>query len=197
VSLPARVNLTITADRLAAMLTVMSPRPFAPGDPATGWGLVRAGGADVPGRTGKAGGTASRQSRPGDPAWCGTWALALPGGRTLAVRIDPVATHTCDHRNESRAYQPSATLRHQIEIRDHVCTFPTCNRRARDSDFEHCVPYDQGGRTCSCNAGARSRKCHRVKQAKGWTVTQPKPAWHVWTTPGGWSYVQGPYHYPV
>jgi hypothetical protein len=33
-----------------------------------------------------------------------------------------------------------------------------------------------GGRTCACNGGARSRRCHRVKQSPGWTVTQPSPA---------------------
>ena len=27
------------------------------------------------------------------------------------------------------------------------------------------VPYDQGGKTCTCNAGARSRACHQVKQS--------------------------------
>src|SRR5580700_2678489 len=47
------------------------------------------------------------------------------------------------------------------------------------------VPYDKGGETDACNAGARSRRCHQVKQMPGWTVTQPKPGWHVWTTPTG------------
>jgi hypothetical protein len=44
-----------------------------------------------------------------------------------------------------------------------AAVFPSCNRHAKDSDFEHAVPYDKGGRTCSCNAGARSRACHQVK----------------------------------
>jgi hypothetical protein len=72
------------------------------------------------------------------------------------VRLEPVPTFECDHRNESRAYQPNGKLRHLVQVRDHTCTFPPCNRHARDSDFEHAVPYDQGSRTCACNAGARS-----------------------------------------
>ena len=123
------------------------------------------------------------------------WALTLPGGRELAVRFDVVPTHDCDHRHEVSGYQPGERLRRLVQVRDQECTFPTCSRPARESDFEHAVPYDQGGRTDACNAGARSRRCHQVKQSKGWTVTQPKPGWHVWTTPTGRTYMQEPWRY--
>jgi hypothetical protein len=73
----------------------------------------------------------------------------------------------------------------------------TCSRHARESDFEHAIPYDKGGRTCACNAGARSRRCHKTKQSKGWNVTQPLPGWHQWTTPSGRTYTQGPMQYPA
>jgi hypothetical protein len=196
VSLPARVNLTIAADRLSAMLPPASGRPFTADERTMDWVLAQAGRASPCG-AGGAGGAEAEGGGPADPQWCGTWRLILPGGRTLAVRIEQVATHRCDHRHESFAYQPNAILRHHVQIRDYVCTFPSCNRHARESDFEHCQPYDQGGRTCACNAGARSRKCHRVKQSKGWSVTQPKPGWHTWTTPSGRTYIQSPYQYPV
>jgi hypothetical protein len=75
--------------------------------------------------------------------------------------------------------------------------FPPCSRHARESDFEHAIPYDKGGRTCACNAGARSRGCHQVKQSPGWNVTQPRPGWHQWVTPSGRTYIQGPMRYPV
>ena len=101
-----------------------------------------------------------------------------------------------DHRHESRGYQPSDTLRHLVQVRDGTCTFPPCSRHARESDFEHAVPYDKGGRTCACNGSARSRRCHRVKQSQGWTVTQPQPGRHQWTTPSGRTYTQGPMQYP-
>ncbi|HEY0933705.1 MAG TPA: hypothetical protein VGD91_08185 [Trebonia sp.] len=113
------------------------------------------------------------------------------------MRLEPVPTFACDHAHESRAYQANATLRHLVQVRDGDCTFPPCTRHAQESDFEHAVPYHQGGRTCACNAGARSRRCHRVKQSPGWDVTQPKPGFHQWTTPAGRTYTQEPKRYPV
>ena len=183
VTLPARLNLTITSDRLSALLTATHGPPAQPGTRGSpGWALSQR--------------DATRGS-PDDPDWCGTWVLTVPGGRELAVRIEPVPTYDCDHRHESHGYQPNDALRHLVQVRDYTCTFPSCSRHARDSDFEHAQPYDKGGRTCSCNAGARSRKCHRVKQSPGWKVTQPKPGWHEWKTPSGRTYTQAPYQYPV
>jgi hypothetical protein len=78
-----------------------------------------------------------------------------------------------------------------------TCTFPGCSRHARESDFEHAVPYRKGGKTRACNAGARSRRCHQVKQSRGWTLTQPRPGWHEWTTPSGRTYTRGPMKYPA
>ena len=188
---PARINLTITADRLAQLPSANTGPPAGPAPPASqapgGWALAP---PDAPG-------TRAAPNPPGDPEWCRAWTLTTPGGRELTVRPEPVPTYQCDHRHESHAYQPNDKLRHLVQVRDHTCTFPTCNRHARESDFEHAVPYDKGGRTCACNAGARSRKCHRVKQAPGWTVTQPRPGWHQWSTPRGRTYTPGPKRYPV
>jgi hypothetical protein len=203
VALPARMNLTITADRLSAMLSGAfgSPGKSSLRAPA-GWTLRRRdtdappGAASRSGSARKSDSAGSTDSR-GDPDWCGAWMLTLPGGLELVVHIEPVPTYDCDHRHESHGYEPNDTLRHLIQVRDYTCTFPPCSRHARDSDFEHARPYDKGGRTCSCNAGARSRKCHRVKQSPGWKVTQPKPGWHEWTTPSGRTYTQTPYRYPV
>jgi hypothetical protein len=134
---------------------------------------------------------------PGPPDGYGSWTLTLPGGTELAVDLHPIPVYDCDHRYQTRAYQPGALLRHLVQVRDGECTFPACSRHARESDFEHAIPYDQGGKTCACNAGARSRRCHRVKQTKGWTLTQPRPGFHQWTTPSGRTVTQGPKRYPV
>ena len=167
-ALAARVNITVTETLLHQLAA--QPRSGAPpGD----WRFApRAGKAE-------------------DDAWV----LTLPGGRELAVRFDVVPTHTCDHRHQVSTYAPSERLRRLVQVRDHECTFPPCSRPAHESDFEHAVPYDQGGRTDCCNAGARSRRCHQVKQSAGWKITQPKPGWHVWTTPTGRSYTQEPWRY--
>jgi hypothetical protein len=143
------------------------------------------------------------QPRSGAPpgAWAftqskrGTWTLTLPGGEQLNVRFDVVPTYACDHRYRVSSYLPGDRLRRLVQVRDHDCTWPPCSRAARESDFEHAVPYDKGGVTDACNAGARSRRCHQVKQMPGWTVTQPRPGWHVWRTPTGRTYVQEPWRY--
>ena len=167
-ALPARVNITVTE----ALLHQLAAQPRS-GAPPGDWRFApRAGKAD-------------------DDAWV----LTLPGGRELAVRFDVVPTYTCDHRHQVSTYEPSERLRRLVQVRDHECTFPPCSRPAHESDFEHAVPFDRGGRTDACNAGARSRRCHQVKQSPGWTVTQPKPGWHVWTTPTGRSYTQEPWRY--
>jgi hypothetical protein len=169
-SLPARLNLTVPASTL--------PQLARPPGATTPWSFSPAG-------------------VQGPPGGYGTWNLTLPDGRTFTVQLGPVPTEECDHRHESHAYQPNAALRHLVQVRDYECTFPTCSRHARESDFEHAVPHDKGGRTCACNAGARSRACHQVKQSTGWTVTQPKPGWHQWRTPSGRVYTQGPKRYPA
>jgi Domain of unknown function (DUF222) len=179
-TLPARVNLTITAGRLAELAATGPPGTSAP-----------------PGSPGLTPWSFTSTDDPGPPGGYGTWTLTLPGGRSLTVDLEPVPALACDHRHESHAYQPNDTLRHLVQVRDYECTFPPCSRHARESDFEHATPYDQGGRTCACNAGARSRACHQVKQSPGWKVTQPKPGWHQWETPEGRVYTQGPKRYPT
>jgi hypothetical protein len=176
--LSARLNLTIPAEALTGLIGSSSAG-------GTGsWNLGPRVGTGSPDGTDPPGGS-------------GTWALTLPGGRRLTVRVETVPTASCDHRYESHGYHPGAKLRHLVQVRDGTCTFPSCNRHARESDFEHAVPFEKGGRTCTCNAGARSRACHRIKQTKGWVVRQPRPGWHQWTTPAGRVYIQEPKRYPA
>ncbi len=166
-ALPARVNITITETYLHQLASqAAQPRP---GAPPGAWQLT--------------------------PRKPGTWELTLPGGQPLAARLDVVPTYSCDHRYQVGSYLPGDRLRRLVAVRDHECTWPPCSRAARDSDFEHAIPYDKGGITDACNAGARSRRCHQVKQLPGWTLTQPRPGWHVWTTPTGRTYVQEPWRY--
>jgi hypothetical protein len=171
-ALPSQVNLTITAARLAELGAVSLRGPGQP------WAFTQT-------------------AAPGPPGGHATWTLTLPDGRQFTVALEPMPTYECDHRHRSHAYQPNDRLRHVVQVRDYTCTFPLCSRNAKASDFEHAVPYDQGGPTCACNAGARSRACHQVKQSKGWNVTQPRPGWHHWQTPAGRVYIQDPKRYPT
>jgi Domain of unknown function (DUF222) len=201
-ALPANLNLTITATKLTKLLqSAAQSRPAGPASP-TGWALTPPTIPDQHGPPSSPNQPAEPDDQDehapaGDPPWCGTWIITLPSGLQYQVPVEPVPTHDCDHRRESHAYEPNDMLRHLVQIRDRECTHPTCSRHAKDSDFEHAIPYDQGGRTCGCNAGARSRACHQVKQSPGWKVTQPKPGWHQWETPSGRTYTQEPKRYPT
>lgn len=135
-------------------------------------------------------------ARPGPEGGYGAWTLTLPAGTRYRVEMHAVPLHDCDHRYATGTYRPTVLLRHLVQVRDGECTFPGCSHPARDCDFEHAVPYDKGGATDACNAGMRSRGCHRVKQSPGWNVTQPEPGWHQWITPSGRSFTKGPKSYP-
>jgi hypothetical protein len=140
----------------------------------------------------------TRRDGPGPPGGFGSWTLTLPGaGTTLTVDLKPVPTHACDHAYQSPGHDPSAWLRHVVQVRDGKCSFPACGRHARESDFEHATAHEDGGKTCACNCHACSRSCHQVKQRPGWSVTSPTPGWHQWTTPAGRTYTQGPWKYPA
>jgi Domain of unknown function (DUF222) len=151
-----------------------------------------------PGRTGST----------GPPDDYGTWRLR-PGGRgtpgktgragwpELAVDLEPIPVDGCDHRHQTTAHDPSPALRHLVEIRDGECTWPPCRRHATRCDYDHTVPWEQGGPTCACNGGPRCRHHHHTKQAHGWKLEQNQPGYHTWTTPAGRSYTSGPTQYPI
>ena len=47
------------------------------------------------------------------------------------------------------------------------------------------------------NCGPVCRRSHRIKQAPGWHLTQPRPGVFQWTTPSGRTYTTHPEPYPV
>ena len=141
--------------------------------------------------------TAANQHGP--PAGYGIWRLATgnPAQRDLLIMIEPVATEQCDHRHQAKGHDPGIMLRHLTQIRHATCTGPTCRRPAVQSDFEHNIPYEAGGRTCMCNGGPKCRHDHRVKQDPRWKVEQLTPAVIRWTTPAGRQYTTEPTRYPI
>jgi hypothetical protein len=120
----------------------------------------------------------------------------VPGGARYRLDVHPVPLHDCDHRYATDSYRPGKLLRHLVEIRDGECSFTGCSHPAGQSDFEHGIPWHKGGRTDACNGAPRSRRCHKVKQSRGWSVTQPEPGRHVWHTPSGRSYEKRAKTYP-
>jgi hypothetical protein len=98
----------------------------------------------------------------------------------------------CAHAGASPAYRPPPRLWEYVTARDLTCRFRTCRQPAWHCDLDHTIPYDQGGRTCSCNLGGVCRFHHKIKQHRGWRLVQPTPGVFVWTTPSGRSYTTQP-----
>ena len=207
-------HLDAAASRDLAATLAVSPRTrwqvtiTRPDGTALGHGTARKGNPPPPTRppstTGPPDTSTTRPPGTGPPG--GTGATGPPGSadgdgndarlRWLAgIKISWLQTGTCGHARETFAYQPSATLRNLIKIRNATCTFPGCRRTARRCDDDHTVPYDQGGRTCECNLSPLCRRHHGAKQAPGWHLRQPTPGTLTWTLPSRRTYTTQPSRY--
>jgi hypothetical protein len=136
--------------------------------------------------------------RDGPPGGYGTWRLRTPGdGPDLTIELHPLTTDACDHRFQANGHDPGVKLRHLAQVRHATCVSPVCRRPASQSDFEHNIPYEAGGRTCLCNGGPKCRHDHRLKQHPKWKVDQLPDGTFRWTTPSGRTYTTEPTRYPI
>jgi hypothetical protein len=118
-------------------------------------------------------------------------------GTELVFTLETLAG-ACDHRHQAKGHDPGKMLRHLSGILNAHCTFPPCRRPEGHCDYEHSKPFDQGGKTCLCEAGPVCRHDHRAKQSAGWHLEKAGDrGWFRWTTPSGRSYLSGPTRYPV
>ncbi len=159
----------------------------------------RAGGPDPPGSTSAPQFTFTPDRRDGPDGGYGTWRLAtgIPGRPDLIISLGPIATDPCDHRHQARGHDPGVLLRHLTQIRYATCTGPGCRRPSTHADFEHSVPYEAGGRTCTCNGDPKCRHDHRLKQHPGWTAEHRADGTIRWTMPSGRQHTTEPTRYPV
>jgi hypothetical protein len=120
-----------------------------------------------------------------------------PGGKQELVFALEALAGPCDHRHQAAGHDPGVTLKHLTGILNATCTFPPCRRPESQSDYEHSLPYEKGGRTCLCQAGPVCRANHRDKQSPGWHLEDAGArGWFRWTTPSGRSYLSRPTQYP-
>jgi hypothetical protein len=116
--------------------------------------------------------------------------------RGLRLTLRPVARGGCDHASAEQRYTPSRALAHLVRARTATCDAPGCSALAVHADLDHTVPYPAGP-TDQCNLGPKCRRHHRVKQAPGWKVEQPRPGVIRWTLPSGRVHVTGPTGYDL
>jgi hypothetical protein len=157
------------------------------------------GGHDPPGSTGGPRSTFTPDRRDGPPGGYGTWRLStgIPGQPDLIISLGPITTNPCDHRHEAPGHDPGVLLRHLTQIRNATCTGPGCRRPSTQCDFEHNVPYEAGGRTCTCNGDPKCRHDHRLKQHPGWKSEHLADGTIWWTMPSGRQHTTEPTRYPI
>jgi hypothetical protein len=173
--------------------------------PATTWCLTITGTDGRPvahgcGRPPPSSPSADDRGPPGRPGTVRLSAAALTGtpgpGRDLVFTLETLAG-PCDHRHQATGHHPGKMLRHLTGILNGTCTFPPCRRPEHQADYEHSLPFAQGGRTCLCDAAPVCRHDHRAKQSAGWHLEQAGArGWFRWTTPSGRSYLSRPTQYP-
>ena len=79
---------------------------------------------------------------------------------------------------------PASRLRRAIQLRWPRCTFPGCNRPARESQIDHATPYTLGGQTTLEELHPLCRKHHLMKDQPGFHVRLTGDGTAVWTLPG-------------
>ena len=117
--------------------------------------------------------------------------------RALAQAAADAAAGGCAHHAQSGSYRPPPRLREHVTARDITCRNPTCRQPAWRADLDHTRPWDEGGRTCSCNLGGACRRDHQLKQHPRWKLEQTRPGEFAWTTPAGRTYTARPDAHPV
>ena len=119
-------------------------------------------------------------------------AAALAAAQVKHSQMADANSGGCAHHRAAAGYRPPPNLREYITARDLTCRFITCRQPAWRADLDQTIPWDQGGRTCSCNLGGLCRFHHRLKQHLGWSLTQSAPGIFTWTTPTGRAYTTAP-----
>ncbi|KAB2812552.1 HNH endonuclease [Pimelobacter simplex] len=113
--------------------------------------------------------------------------LSQPGtGTTTSITVRPVidlAGHV-----PVTAYEIPDRHRQQVDLRDHTCRFPHCNRPATRCDLDHATPHHRGGPTCPCNLVPLCRRHHRAKTHSQWRYQVTKIGTYLWRSPSGFHF---------
>ncbi|MEE8405761.1 MAG: DUF222 domain-containing protein [Acidimicrobiia bacterium] len=85
------------------------------------------------------------------------------------------------------ARRPTSALTRYIEATQPTCSFVGCQMPAKDCDFDHLLPWRDGGETSSCNGGPKCRHDHILKD-HGW-LHKLFDGQDIWTSPMGHTYI--------
>jgi len=107
--------------------------------------------------------------------WC-----AQPGTTVIVRPVIDLADHV-----PVDSYEIPDRLKPRVQLRDHTCRAPHCNRRAETCDLDHAHPHSRGGPTCPCNLVPLCRRHHRAKTFGYWRYTIISPGTYLWSAPHG------------
>jgi hypothetical protein len=111
------------------------------------------------------------------------------------VTVNPVIN--LNQEKAAPGYEIPDRIRDHVVLRDRVCVFPWCGRRARGCDVDHVIEYDhdaeaegrpQPGSTETENLAALCRFHHRLKTHSAWHYDMVEPGLFEWTSPHGHRY---------
>ena len=69
-----------------------------------------------------------------------------------------------------------------------MCAFPTCNQPGYRCEYEHTIPYSEGGSTCRCNGALACRRHNQCKLDTGWSYSRNPDGSFTWTSNTGHAY---------
>lgn len=90
------------------------------------------------------------------------------------------------------SYRVPADLRQWLRIRDGLCRFPGCTRRAIHTEIDHTGQWQASGHTQYDNLACLCAKHHHLKDQTAWQVSQRAHGILEWTSPAGRTYTTEP-----
>jgi hypothetical protein len=89
-------------------------------------------------------------------------------------------------------YRVPAAMRLWLRIRDLICRFPGCNRKAKYCDLDHIIEWQYGGHTSTDNLHNLCPGHHNVKGYTGWSVRYLADGFIEWVSPAGRTHTTEP-----
>ncbi|QWF84874.1 hypothetical protein HUW46_08326 [Amycolatopsis sp. CA-230715] len=91
-----------------------------------------------------------------------------------------------------KSYRPPRAVRRYIHALRRTCAMPGCNRPAQYTDLDHATAWADGGGTDEANLRPLCRRHHLLRAEAGWDITTNDDGTVTVTTPGGFTYTDGP-----
>lgn len=107
-------------------------------------------------------------------------ARRLSGGASSWVRIltHPVTGTVLDL--DRTTYRVPKALRRWLGVRDPVCVFPGCARKAKDCDIDHRVQWQYGGVTSEANLAPECEPHHHLRHDSEWDLHRDPVSGQTW-----------------